>query len=80
VKVDLILLDWNMPFLDGLATLKRLKADPALCGIPVTMVTTEVERDRVVHAIAAGAKSYLMKPFTKEGLCAKILENLGMGL
>jgi two-component system chemotaxis response regulator CheY len=80
VPVDLILLDWNMPEMDGLQTLGALKADDALKNIPVTMVTTEVERVRVVMAIAAGAKNYVMKPFSQEDLIAKIMESLGLGL
>jgi two-component system chemotaxis response regulator CheY len=79
-KIDLILLDWNMPVMDGITFLKWLKADPRFSGIPVTMVTTEVERVKVIEAIGAGAKNYLMKPFTQEELVGKIMESLGMGV
>jgi two-component system chemotaxis response regulator CheY len=78
--VDLILLDWNMPVMDGIQTLTALKADERLRHIPVTMVTTEVDRHRVIAAIAAGAKNYVMKPFTQDDIIAKILESLGMGI
>jgi DNA-binding response OmpR family regulator len=44
------------------------------------MVTTEIERHKVIKAIGAGAKNYLMKPFTQEELVGKILECLGMGV
>jgi two-component system chemotaxis response regulator CheY len=77
-KVDLILLDWHMPEMDGMAMLKVLKADERYKDIPVTMVTTEVERASVIEAIKAGAKHYVMKPFALEALVAKILESLGM--
>jgi len=78
--VDLILLDWNMPVMDGYETLKRIKADTRFKHIPVTMVTTETERLKVVAAIGAGAKNYVMKPFTQEDLIGKIMESLGMGM
>jgi two-component system, chemotaxis family, chemotaxis protein CheY len=78
-KVDLILLDWNMPVMDGMEMLRKIKNDERFKKIPVTMVTTEIERHKVIEAISAGAKSYLMKPFTQEQLAGKILESLGMG-
>ena len=78
-NVDLILLDWNMPVMDGMQTLRALKANPALQSIPVTMVTTETERHKVIEAISAGAKNYLMKPFSQEDLVGKVMESLGMG-
>jgi two-component system chemotaxis response regulator CheY len=77
-KVDLILLDWNMPVMDGMETLQALKKDAALRHIPVTMVTTETERTKVIAAIQAGAKNYVMKPFSQEQLIGKIMDSLGM--
>lgn len=77
--ISLILLDWNMPEMDGITTLQHLKADERFRKIPVMMVTTESERTNVVRAIQAGAKNYLNKPFTPEDLTAKIMESLGMG-
>jgi two-component system, chemotaxis family, chemotaxis protein CheY len=77
-KVDLVLLDWHMPEMDGMTVLKRLKEDERFRHIGVTMVTTEIERDNVLMAIEAGAKNYVMKPFTQEKLVGKILEGLGM--
>ncbi len=79
-KIDLILLDWNMPVMDGISFLKAAKADPRFKDIPVTMVTTEIERHKVINAIANGAKNYVMKPFTQEDLISKIMESLGMGI
>ncbi|MBW2193079.1 MAG: response regulator [Deltaproteobacteria bacterium] len=79
-NVDLILLDWNMPVMDGMEMLKRLQADQLLNAIPVTVVTTEHERDKIAEAIDRGAKNYLIKPFSQEDLIGKIMESLGMGL
>ncbi len=78
-SVDLILLDWNMPRLDGMEVLKRLKGDRRFRSIPVMMVTTESERENIVRAIQHGAVHYLVKPFTIEELIKRIMESLGKG-
>jgi two-component system chemotaxis response regulator CheY len=79
-QVDLILLDWNMPEMNGMEMLDALKSNDLLKEIPVTMVTTEIERHKVVEAIGKGAKNYVMKPFSQEDLIGKIMESLGMGI
>ncbi|MBD3346538.1 MAG: response regulator [Chitinivibrionales bacterium] len=79
-RVDLVLLDWNMPVMNGMEMLKKMKEDKRFRTIPVTMVTTEIERPKVIQAISSGAKNYVMKPFTQEELATKIMEALGMGL
>lgn len=76
--VSLILLDWNMPGMNGYELLKILKSNEKYQNIPVMMVTTEGERKNVVKAIQTGADNYLTKPFTPEDLSTKILECLGM--
>ena len=78
--IGLVLLDWNMPNMDGFTALKRIKADERYKNIPVTMVTTEGERTKVVQAVSAGASNYLVKPFSQEDLSTKIMESLGLGV
>ena len=78
-EVALVILDVNMPILDGEETLHRMKADPELSDIPVMMLTTESERTRVLGFIQAGAANYLMKPFSGDDLAAKITSSLGLG-
>ena len=75
--IELILLDVNMPVMDGLTTLKTLKADKRFSQIPVVMVTTEGERINIVNAIKLGAKNYVVKPFSPEELASKIMESSG---
>ena len=77
--IALILLDWNMPEMNGLDTLKALKSDPKTAEIPVMMVTTERERENVVTAIQQGARHYLTKPFSQQDLVTRMMECLGMG-
>jgi len=69
----LILLDWNMPEMDGRVLLQRLRDDPEFADIPVMMVTTESEMEQVEVALQAGASEYLMKPFDRQALLEKLL-------
>lgn len=78
-EVDLILLDWNMPGMNGYDFLTAVKADERYKSIPVMMVTTETEKTSIIKAIQAGAVHYMIKPFTIEELVKKILESLGQG-
>jgi two-component system chemotaxis response regulator CheY len=70
--IELILVDWNMPVMDGLEFIRAVRAQPAYRGVRILMVTTETEREQVMRALDAGANEYLMKPFTKEVLVAKL--------
>jgi len=72
--VRLILLDWNMPEMNGIEFLRAIKDRPGLSEIPVIMLTTESERRKMIEAIEAGAKHYLTKPFQPETLATKILQ------
>lgn len=76
-RPDLVLLDWNMPELNGFETLQAIRANPALADLPVIMVTTETEMPRVAQAVQAGVSEYVMKPFDKDVLLGK-LELLGL--
>jgi two-component system chemotaxis response regulator CheY len=76
-NVDLILADWNMPEMNGLEMLKRLRQNSDLASLKIVMVTTETELDHVTMALEAGANEYIMKPFNKEILREK-LELLGI--
>lgn len=76
-EVTLVLADWNMPEINGLELLKKLRQDPELASLVIVMVTTETEVDQMVTALKAGANEYVMKPFTKDILVEK-LELAGM--
>jgi adenylate cyclase len=69
---DLILLDVMMPRLDGIETIKRLKADTALPFIPVIMLTAQSDKKEVVAGLDAGADEYLTKPFDASTLLARV--------
>jgi two-component system, chemotaxis family, chemotaxis protein CheY len=70
--VGLVLVDWNMPVMNGLEFITTVRADHAYDGVRIMMVTTETEQAQVLRALAAGANEYVMKPFTREILVAKL--------
>jgi two-component system chemotaxis response regulator CheY len=70
--VALVLVDWNMPVLDGLEFIKAVRARREFDAVRIVMVTTETESDQVARAMAAGANEYVMKPFTRDVLVAKL--------
>lgn len=75
---DLALVDWNMPEVDGIELVKAIRADAALDGLKVLMVTTEADIDHMMTALDAGADEYAMKPFTAAVIREK-LALLGIG-
>jgi two-component system chemotaxis response regulator CheY len=70
--IELVLVDWNMPVMNGLEFIQAVRADKANDAIRIMMVTTETEQEQVLRALEAGANEYLMKPFTPEILIAKL--------
>jgi CheY-like chemotaxis protein len=72
MKMDLILLDVDMPAMSGFELLKKLKSDPKLWNLPVIMLTGHADQDTVIRAAQAGATDYIVKPFTEEILKKKL--------
>jgi two-component system, chemotaxis family, chemotaxis protein CheY len=69
---DLALIDWNMPNMNGLEFVTKVRADPRLRGMTLVMVTTESEQSQIVRALAAGAHEYVIKPFTENAMIEKL--------
>lgn len=70
--VDLVLSDWNMPNMNGLDFLIKVRETRSNKDLPVIMITTEAEKANVITAIKAGANNYIVKPFTPEVLSEKL--------
>jgi two-component system chemotaxis response regulator CheY len=70
--VELMLVDWNMPEMNGIDFIRAVRSQRAFDATRILMVTSEAQSDRVSEAINAGANEYLMKPFSKEVLVAKL--------
>jgi two-component system chemotaxis response regulator CheY len=72
LRPDVILVDWNMPVMDGLTFIKECRTRAAYRDITLMMVTTEAEQAQIVKALAAGAHEYVIKPFTDEVIAEKL--------
>ena len=71
---DVILLDWNMPVMDGMGFLKSLNAEAHAQKPIVVFCTTERSLDHIQRALDAGADEYIMKPFDQEIVQSKFQE------
>jgi two-component system chemotaxis response regulator CheY len=71
--VGLILSDINMPNMDGLQFLTRVRAMPEWQHVPIVMITTEGSQNRVMEAVQLGASGYVRKPFTAEQIKEKLM-------
>ncbi len=72
-EVDLILLDINMPGMDGLEFMGQIRRQNLAAGVPVVMVTTESGEGHVRQAIEGGASGYIRKPFTTDHVRERVL-------
>ncbi|HWX48829.1 MAG TPA: response regulator [Roseomonas sp.] len=70
----LVLLDWNMPVMDGLTFLKAARAEFGPDRPLIMLCTTESELDRIITALSAGAQEYIMKPFDDEIVTGKLVQ------
>ena len=74
---DLVLLDWNMPVMDGIAFLRAVRSEHGEARPAVMLCTTENTQARILQALEAGAQEYVIKPFDAEILRGK-LRQLGL--
>lgn len=73
-RPDLVLVDWNMPNMDGITLIRKIRETDTT--LPLIMVTTEAEKRRVMEALKAGVNNYVVKPFTAETLAEKIEQTM----
>lgn len=76
-RVDLVLVDINMPVMNGMELVERMSQDPVLAKVPVVIVATPMSEQRVERLLDIGARAYLAKPFRPEALRDLVLEILG---
>ncbi|SRR6056297_1342834 len=69
---DVILLDWNMPEMDGMGFIQVVREQPRFNDVAIIMVTTEIDAEHISQALTAGANEYLMKPFDEACLLDKL--------
>jgi two-component system, chemotaxis family, chemotaxis protein CheY len=70
--IDLVLVDWNMPVMDGLTFVKTMRTDTRFADTVVLMVSSESDPTKVARALMKGADDYIIKPLTAEALVAKL--------
>jgi two-component system, chemotaxis family, chemotaxis protein CheY len=72
MPIDIMMLDWNMPVMDGMTCLQTIRRDPLYKDVRIVMCTSESEKTKVVEAIKEGANNYIVKPFTAETVKEKL--------
>ena len=77
--IDLCLVDWNMPTMNGTEMIQTMRTHPHWKDIPAILVTDETDEDRINSAIEAGAQGFLAKPFKSHKLAIMIKE-LGLDI
>jgi len=73
---NFVITDWNMPNMDGLTFVTKVRSDPSTAKLPILMVTTRSVKDDIVSALKAGVNNYVVKPFTPDTIKEKITEVL----
>ena len=71
-QADVLLVDWNMPEMNGYELVCALRGDHQYDKVPLMMVTSETELTQMAKVLEAGANEYVMKPFTKEVIAEKL--------
>jgi two-component system chemotaxis response regulator CheY len=77
-KFDIILTDINMPIMDGLKLVKRVRTDPVHKDVPIIVITTESAEEDRQRALSLGANAYITKPIQAPQVIAKVKELLGI--
>jgi two-component system chemotaxis response regulator CheY len=72
--VEMLITDWNMPEMNGLELVKKVRADARFKDLPIIMVTTEGGKAEVITALKAGVNNYIVKPFTPQVLKEKLAQ------
>lgn len=75
--IDMLITDWNMPEMNGLELVRKVRADAKYQDLPIIMVTTEGGKSEVITALKAGVNNYIVKPFTPQVLKEKLEDVLG---
>ncbi len=76
--VEVVITDWNMPNMNGLELVKKIRAEEKYVDVPIIMVTTEGGKAEVITALKAGVNNYIVKPFTPQVLKEKLQAVLGV--
>lgn len=76
-KIDLVLLDINMPIIDGIGVVEEMKASPGLSAVPIIMSTGSMDASHVLRCKVLGVSDYLVKPYKIADLLKRVQTVLG---
>ncbi|SFG07225.1 two-component system, chemotaxis family, response regulator CheY [Palleronia marisminoris] len=76
-KVNLVVCDLNMPNMNGLEMVRKVREDRSFDGIPIVMLTTEAQKEKMLAAKEAGAAGWLVKPFDEAKLVSVVNKMIG---
>ena len=76
--IEMLITDWNMPEMNGLELVKKVRSDERFVDLPIIMVTTEGGKAEVITALKAGVNNYIVKPFTPQVLKEKLAVVMGV--
>jgi two-component system, chemotaxis family, chemotaxis protein CheY len=76
-RFAMVITDLNMPGLDGLSLIRKIRANPRHAGVPIVMLTTESEESKKLEGKAAGATGWIVKPFDQARLLAAVKKLVG---
>lgn len=79
IQPDIILLDFELPDINGIEVTRRIRATPQMTGLPIVMLTGHRTREVVIGSVQAGANDFVIKPINADDLRGKINRHLGKG-
>jgi two-component system chemotaxis response regulator CheY len=76
-KVNLVVCDLNMPNMNGIEMIRKVREDRRFDGIPIVMLTTEAQKEKMMEAKQAGATGWIVKPFDEDKLVSVVTKLIG---
>jgi two-component system, chemotaxis family, chemotaxis protein CheY len=76
-NIDLVITDLNMPNMNGIEMTRAIRADTRFDGVPIVLLTTEGQREKMLEGKAAGAAGWIVKPFDEQKICSIVKKMIG---
>ncbi len=76
-KIDLVITDLNMPRMNGIEMTRAIRADRRFDGVPIVLLTTEGQREKMIEGKSAGAVGWIVKPFDEQKICGIVKKMIG---
>lgn len=76
-KIDMVITDLNMPNMNGIEMTRAIRTDNQFDGVPVILLTTEAQKEKMMEGKAAGAVGWIVKPFDEQKICSIVAKMIG---